>query len=169
LRHGNFDYVSKAVLWDPANADHDLPPSLYRSSKPGWWGGLAWPAIGPDTANVGQVLNGKIPAQVRYEDSTLGIDDDRTFALLRSSLPMDIQMGKTGDQEITFVVYAERGVAYRLTVFDIDGKMVWGKGLLSSSRHQRVVWTHENITSGTYVVMLSQNHRSAARKFLIAK
>lgn len=63
LRHGNFDYVNGAVIWDPAIADRALPASLYRTSPPPWWGGQPWPPIGPDVAGY----YNKIPAQLRYE------------------------------------------------------------------------------------------------------
>jgi hypothetical protein len=66
LRHGNFDYVTNSVVWDPGISDHNLPASLYLSSKPSWWGNLPWPAIGPDL----NPMAGAIPAQQRY----LGID-----------------------------------------------------------------------------------------------
>jgi hypothetical protein len=62
LRHGNYDYASRRVIWDSTIEDHSLPNSLYRSTQPAWWGELPWPPIGPDrTPMVGQ-----IPAQVRY-------------------------------------------------------------------------------------------------------
>jgi hypothetical protein len=67
LRHGNFDYSTNSVVWNPGISDHSLPASLYLSSKPSWWGNLAWPAFGPDPNNPSALLNGKIPAQVRYE------------------------------------------------------------------------------------------------------
>jgi hypothetical protein len=63
LRHGNFDYVTNSVIWDPSVPDHTLPPSLYLSSKPSWWGSLPWPAIGPDLSP----MTGTIPAKQRYE------------------------------------------------------------------------------------------------------
>jgi hypothetical protein len=63
LRHGNWDSVTDGVVWDPAIADHTLPASFYRSSRPDWWGDLAWPPIGPDVPGMA----GKIPAQVRFE------------------------------------------------------------------------------------------------------
>lgn len=63
LRHGNWDSVTNNVVWDPSISDHKLPASLYRSSKPAWWGNLPWPAIGPDVPG----MTNKIPAQVRYE------------------------------------------------------------------------------------------------------
>ena len=63
LRHGNWDSVTGTTVWDPAIPERDLPPSLYRTTKPAWWGDLPWPPIGPDLTP----MVGKIPAQVRYE------------------------------------------------------------------------------------------------------
>lgn len=65
LRHGNFDYVTDSVAWDPTIADHNLPASLYRESKPSWFGNVPWPPIGPDVAGY---VN-KIPAELRFEGS----------------------------------------------------------------------------------------------------
>lgn len=47
LRHGNYDVVSKAVKWDDSIDDHNLPNSYYYSSKPSFFGKLAWPPINP--------------------------------------------------------------------------------------------------------------------------
>ena len=64
-RHGNFDFATGTTIWDPANADHTLPASLYLAAKPSWWTPVAtaWPGIGSDlsptvTAN---------PAKLRFE------------------------------------------------------------------------------------------------------
>jgi hypothetical protein len=63
LRHGNWDNVNNAVVWDPNISNHILPASLYLSAKPAWWGSLAWPPIGPDLSPMA----GNIPAKQRYE------------------------------------------------------------------------------------------------------
>src|SRR2546430_580706 len=50
LRWGNYDYATNQTRWDPAEIPSDsavpatqtLPPSLFLSSRPGWWG--RWPA-----------------------------------------------------------------------------------------------------------------------------
>ena len=63
IRHGNFDYVNNAVVWDPNIPDHTIPNSLYLSGRPSWWGNLPWPPIGPDL----NPMVGLIPAQVRYQ------------------------------------------------------------------------------------------------------
>jgi hypothetical protein len=64
LRHGNFDYVTNSVVWDPAILDHDLPASLYRSGAPEWWcQETPWPPVGPDVAGY----SSDIPAKRRFE------------------------------------------------------------------------------------------------------
>jgi hypothetical protein len=73
LRGGNWDCKTNTVIWDhnvPTGsltstylASQTLPASLYRSSKPSWFGSMAWPPIDPNAATK---VN-KIPAQVCYE------------------------------------------------------------------------------------------------------
>lgn len=64
LRHGNYDYVTHSVVWDPAIPDHDLPDSLYLDAAPGWWcQETPWPPIGPDVAGYAH----DIPAKRRLE------------------------------------------------------------------------------------------------------
>src|SRR2546430_580707 len=60
MRWGNYDSVtgisrfvatevpaSLSLYANPVPVDQILPASLYRSSKPSWWGTMPWPAIGP--------------------------------------------------------------------------------------------------------------------------
>jgi hypothetical protein len=63
LRHANYDYESRAVVWDPAIAARALPDSLYSSAKPAWWGASAFPPIGPDRTP----MVAKIPAEACYD------------------------------------------------------------------------------------------------------
>jgi hypothetical protein len=66
-RHGNWDSVNNSVLWDAGNPDHALPNSLYRSSKPSFFGNCAWPAVGADLTPMVFTL----PAKARYEGSSI--------------------------------------------------------------------------------------------------
>jgi hypothetical protein len=66
-RHGNWDSVTRGVLWDSGNADHNLPASLYLTARPAWWGNLAWPAVGPDLSPTESL----IPAQARFYGATV--------------------------------------------------------------------------------------------------
>lgn len=63
IRHGNFDYVTNSVIWDPGISSHEIPDSYYLDEKPEWFGSVPWPPIGPDVP--GYVND--IPAKVRYE------------------------------------------------------------------------------------------------------
>lgn len=72
LRHGNHDYGSQSTQWDPGISDHNLPNSLYLSSKPSFFGDKQWPPFGPDLNPVVRT----IPAKERFEspssaDSTI--------------------------------------------------------------------------------------------------
>lgn len=49
LLHGNWDSVTNGTVWNGSD-DQSLPPSLYLTGKPGWWGSVQWPAIGPDAS-----------------------------------------------------------------------------------------------------------------------
>jgi hypothetical protein len=63
LRHGNWDAVNNAVLWDSGITSHAIPTSLYLTAKPSWWGSYAWPAIGPDVSGYFQPF----PAYARFQ------------------------------------------------------------------------------------------------------
>jgi hypothetical protein len=63
IRNGNFDYVTNATHWDPAYSQ-DLPPSLYLTTKPDFFGADAWPWVVPD-APTPQL--GELPARVRFD------------------------------------------------------------------------------------------------------
>jgi hypothetical protein len=47
LRHGNYDYLSHSISWDSTISDHAIPGSYFRTSKPDWFGSLAWPPFDP--------------------------------------------------------------------------------------------------------------------------
>lgn len=63
LRHGNFDFVTGATVWDSAIGDRTLPRSYYLAEKPAFFGSLPWPAIGPDL----DPMAGELPAKMRFE------------------------------------------------------------------------------------------------------
>lgn len=46
--HGDYEYTRNSVAWDAKTANHNLPPSLFHTSKPAWFGTSPWPLIGPD-------------------------------------------------------------------------------------------------------------------------
>lgn len=62
IRHGNFDYVTKKLDRD-AKLDRKLPPSLYLSQKPAFFGDRAWPWVNPE--NDGAIAT--LPARERFD------------------------------------------------------------------------------------------------------
>ncbi|MBN1576894.1 MAG: hypothetical protein JW913_10095 [Chitinispirillaceae bacterium] len=66
LSHGNV--VNGAVQWDQAIVDHTFPPSYYLTSKPQFFGNLAWPVFGPDV-----IEQYTLPAQKQFEDNYSGV------------------------------------------------------------------------------------------------
>jgi hypothetical protein len=62
LRHGNFDYVTSSVQWSPS-IPQDLPPSLYLTSRPAFFGSNAWPWVDPTSASRVHAL----PAKARFD------------------------------------------------------------------------------------------------------
>lgn len=61
LRDGNYDYLTGEVRWD--RAPQALPPSLYLTSKPAFFGNNPWPWVDP----VGNQKLGVLPARLRFE------------------------------------------------------------------------------------------------------
>ena len=70
ITHGNYDYKRNQFDWT-AGKPQDLPASLLYSSKPAYFGSLAWPPLGPDPVNPSSVLTGTIPAKVRFEGGSV--------------------------------------------------------------------------------------------------
>ena len=69
LRHGNFDYVTNSVNWDPAIPGRELPNSLYLTEKPAFFdagSGYVWPWVDP----AGPVKLHVLPAKARYDAGT---------------------------------------------------------------------------------------------------
>lgn len=63
IRHGNYDFYNKAVVWDGSIPWRTVPNSLIYSSKPEFFGSLSWPPIGPDVRG----FVAPIPAKARWD------------------------------------------------------------------------------------------------------
>ena len=129
LRHGNYDFVTNSVVWDPTIPDHNLPASLYRSGLPDWWcQETPWPPIGPDVPGYFH----DIPAKRRFEglsctDATgvilNGIPADETIYLnwkVNTTLPVTTTwriayVGPPGDQPSPITGIFSPTRAYTLT------------------------------------------------------
>ena len=69
LRHGNFDYLTNTVKWDPEVGPQALPNSLYLRQKPTFFDagrGYVWPWVDP----AGDTKLHTLPAKARYDAGT---------------------------------------------------------------------------------------------------
>jgi hypothetical protein len=69
LRHGNFDFLTSSVKWDPRIPDHTMPPSLYLTRKPPFFSagrGYTWPWVNAS----GPTPVATLPARARYDAGT---------------------------------------------------------------------------------------------------
>ena len=87
MRWGNYDTATASVRFlaaevpssvslysNPVPASQTLPASFYLASKPAWWGGTPWPAIGPEVSG-GSGPGGHAypnPAQACFQNTTAG-------------------------------------------------------------------------------------------------
>jgi len=70
VRHGNYDYLTNTVHWDPAFSERVLPSSLYLTQKPAFFSagkGYTWPWVDPLGATT-QLY--ELPAKARYDAGT---------------------------------------------------------------------------------------------------
>jgi hypothetical protein len=66
--HGDYDYVTGLTRWDANIATRSLPASMYKPSKPTWFGAMPWPALGPDAGNVALAT---IPAKACFDEGKM--------------------------------------------------------------------------------------------------
>lgn len=69
VRHGNFDFLTNSVAWDPSVSSHTLPPSLYLAQKPAFFTagkGYTWPWVDPG----GSTQLFTLPAKARFDAGT---------------------------------------------------------------------------------------------------
>lgn len=69
LYHGNYDFKTNGVAFWNGGSNHTLAASIYYSTKPAFFGGCAWPGIGPD---ISPVATTSMPAFNRYKGTSCG-------------------------------------------------------------------------------------------------
>jgi hypothetical protein len=78
FQHGNYDYYSNAVAWNPGYSNHTLPNSFYLPAEPSFFTagrGYTWPWVNPTGspqfyANCAGGSHTCLPAKARYEAGT---------------------------------------------------------------------------------------------------
>ena len=86
VRKGNFSYYAGAIPAAEATAPDPVPASLFRASKPAWFGDLAWP---PFDATRPSPAYASIPAGYRWVNG-IGPAPDPT----KTQPPINVRIGK---------------------------------------------------------------------------
>jgi hypothetical protein len=156
ILHGNYDYASDSTKWDPTISDHVLPASLYLPAKPGWWGNMPWPPIGPD---VNPMVN-KIPAQVRYEALVAGINS------AKRPLSTGLSFNFPSPMKIGFQIPSAGHV--KLEVFSASGKRIRTlvDAYLCAGRHS-IPWNFKACPTGVYVYKLTSGELNTVHKEIV--
>jgi hypothetical protein len=85
IRHGNYDYLNKTIIRDATISDNTIPQSYFRTSKPDFFGNLAWPPFDP--ASPPGAFNDsnlcRIPAGYRFVHGTDPVLAVRPFSTLK--------------------------------------------------------------------------------------
>ena len=173
IRHGNFDYVTNRVIWDPAIPDRDIPNSLYLERKPGFFEAQAWPWVQPEA----ELRLFALPARERF---------DRIHGLLPSDASLESNGPVNGPElsvlpnpfnlrtEIVFRIQAPGCTApdftARLSVYSIAGSLVAvpAAGPLEPGLHA-VSWDATGLPAGIYVARLEAGGLHAAEKMILVK
>ena len=158
LRHGNFDYVTNSVKWDPSIADTVLPSSYYLPGKPEFFGGLEWPPFGPDVPGYTQT----IPAKARFEGGAVNIEDDirsqpNNFTLSQNypnpfnptttieySLPADSKQYVVGSKQMTEVSNQNSDKRFQNKASSIEHQI---SSIQHQSPNQQISQSMDNLVS----------------------
>jgi hypothetical protein len=65
IRDGNYDFLTYSQRWHNTPAGFAIPDSLYRTSKPAFFGNSRWPWVDPATG-----ATDTLPAKARYDLNT---------------------------------------------------------------------------------------------------
>jgi len=179
LRHGNYDYLNKAVLWDSTIADHGIPNSYYRAVKPAFFGTLAWPPFDPasppgafNNANIS-----RIPAGYRYVNGidppgANAVDGGISTAPFYQGLGLKARYSRSG--QVLWVCYQIPKASHvDLSVFDLNGRLV--KSLASGNEEagfHQAFWKGKESTifhSGVYCVIIKANGHSESTRVVISR
>jgi hypothetical protein len=148
IRHGNYDYLNKTIIRDATISDNTIPQSYFRTSKPDFFGNLAWPPFDP--ASPPGAFNDsnlcRIPAGYRFVHGTDPILSAIPFSGLKSR-HLESQNGS-------------------VEIFDIRGRL-----LLRSNQNlaARDVAAKQHFSHGVYLLRAKSGTISEAKREVIVK
>jgi hypothetical protein len=171
IRHGNYDYVTNSVIWDPAIADHAIPNSLYLAEKPDFFGNRTWPWVEPE----GEARLFTLSARERFDEIHGLISTVRENAESNSVRSPRLDVFPNPFNPAASIVYRIEGfqgtsVPVRLSVYNITGTrvVVLMDGNQTPGEHT-ATWNAGNRPSGLYIVRLQAGDAVLTKKIMLVK
>jgi hypothetical protein len=158
IRHGNYDYLNDSIAWDSGIADHTIPNSYFRTSKPAYFGSLNWPPFDPASPpGAFNDLNiSRIPAGYRYVHGT---DPLTSVPPHNSGVPAQAELHQNYPNPFnpttTIQFQLAEASSISLKIFDLLGREVatLAEGRYSPGNHN-MQWNALGFASGMYVYRL---------------
>ncbi|MBN1996495.1 T9SS type A sorting domain-containing protein, partial [candidate division KSB1 bacterium] len=169
FRHGNYDYVTNTVRWEPDIPDHVIPNSLYLEKKPAFFGNSAWPWVEPE----GETKLYALPARDRF-DAIHGLNP----AAKKQSDPViqafTLRCMPNPFNSVTRIKYNVNGygisVPVKLSVFNINGALITDLVNRPEMPGEHVVaWNASEYASGVYFLRLQDGDRMRMAKVILVK
>jgi hypothetical protein len=168
IRHGNFDYVTRTVKWDPSVPDRDLPNSFYLSGRPAFFGDRPWPWVDP----AGDVKLHRLPARERF-DAAHGIASGTPEDPASASMPVTLRLSafpNPFNSRVRVDYSAPSAGKVRFSVFDLTGRRV---GVPDAGNPEQatgtVTWNAEGMPSGVYLIRLEAGSSAVTRKVTLVR
>ena len=160
--HGDVNWVNQATVWDANTSNHNLPPSLYLTAKPTWFGGTPWPVIGPDvTGNVN-----KNPAQLCYEQGKMpgcflatGLQNNVSHYLSVSVYPNPAGDIFTINSDVNMINCSAR-------VVDVSGNLVKNIGPIGQFP---LTVQRDGLSAGIYILELRSEKGTVRTKLILGQ
>ena len=147
-----------STVWDASTSNHNLPPSLYMTTKPNWFGNTPWPGIGPDVAGYCTIN----PAQQCYLWGMMPACLTATGVQNNSFTEMSTVVFPNPFSSTTAISSNMKNCSIK--IFDVTGSVV-----KSFSNVSQFPFTIErgNLSSGIYFLELRNENKVERMKLII--
>jgi hypothetical protein len=158
IRHGNYDYLNSSIAWDSTIADHTIPKSCFRTSKPSYFGFLFWPPFDPASppGAINDANISRIPAGYRFvygTDPLASVPGDDSGVPSRAVLLQNYPNPFNPTTTIRFQIAEPSTIS--LKIFDLLGREVatLAIGRYSPGNYD-FQWNAPGVASGVYLCRL---------------
>lgn len=170
IRHGNFDYVNKRIVWNPDNPDHDLPPSLYLEKKPDFFKNRTWPWVQPENT----VMLYSLPARERFDEIHGFTLTGKTRGSAAAVQVLSLAACPNPFNPAVRFEYRICGlpgglIPVRVCIYDVTGRLIAVLTDSAEKSKDSVVWHADGQPTGIYLARLTAGNTVLSRKVMLIR